>query len=289
MTHRLAARVLRKAGLLEHVNLRVRVPIAGTSFLVPLNGNAGYYNLRPSEPWLLRALTAIVGWKPGAFLDVGVNVGQTLLMYAAAGGTGPYYGFDPNAAAAAYVNELIRVNGLEWARVVPVGLSDQTGCARLHLSSNVDGAASLVNGFRPDSSYKRTEVVVIFRGDDMVKALQPGPISIVKIDVEGGELDVLRGLEATLRAHRPMVFCEILPVYETRSESGRTRRSRTDALEALLQRNDYRIVRLLRDYGTQELDAVETHADPTLCEYLFHPAEARETVATRLEAHRAGA
>jgi FkbM family methyltransferase len=278
----LATRVLHKAHLLGYANLRVRVPIRGKMVVLPINGTAGIENLRLSEPWLLRAFEAVVGWKPGAFLDVGMNVGQTLLKYVAAGGGGPYYGFDPNATAVAYVKHLIRLNQLAWAHVVPVGLSDRTGCARLHLSSDIDSTASIVGGFRPDSFYKRNEIAVVFRGDDIIAALEPGPISIIKIDVEGGELEVLQGLEATIQAHRPIIFCEILPIYDPRSELGRSRRSRTDTVEALLRSRDYQIIRLLHDGRMQDLNGVETHGNRQLCEYVFHPAEAAQIIRSRL-------
>jgi hypothetical protein len=104
----LATRVLRKAHLLGYANLHVRMPIRGKMVVLPINGAVGVENLRLSEPWLLRAFEAVVGWKPGAFLDVGMNVGQTLLKYVAAGGGGPYYGFDPNAAAAQIIRSRLQ-------------------------------------------------------------------------------------------------------------------------------------------------------------------------------------
>lgn len=283
----LAMRALRRTHLLGYANLRTRVPIGDRTFVIPIRGVAGYDNIRPSEPWLLRALIAMQGWRSGAFLDVGVNVGQTLLKYAAAGGRGPYYGFDPNTAAVAYVKELVRLNALDWAQVIPVALSDRTGCVQLRLSSAVDAAASIVDGFRPDAFYERSEPAIAFRGDEIVAALRPGPVSIVKVDVEGGELEVLAGLEGTIAAYRPVIFCEVLPVYETTSASGKRRRQRTDALVALLERHDYRIVRLSRDGRAEALAGIETHGDRSLCEYMFHPGEAEAIVASRMGAQAA--
>jgi hypothetical protein len=52
--------------------------------------------------------------------------------------------------------------------------------------------------------------VACYRGDEIVPALvRGGRISLVKIDVEGLEVAVMRGMEQLLRAHRPVVFCEI--------------------------------------------------------------------------------
>jgi hypothetical protein len=35
------------------------------------------------------------------------------------------------------------------------------------------------------------------------------PVDFVKVDVEGGEVDVLAGAEQTIRAHRPQLLVEI--------------------------------------------------------------------------------
>jgi hypothetical protein len=50
---------------------------------------------------------------------------------------------------------------------------------------------------------------VEMRGLDDICAPVSGKISFIKIDVEGHELDVIRGGEATIRQHRPNLLVEI--------------------------------------------------------------------------------
>jgi hypothetical protein len=52
------------------------------------------------------------------------------------------------------------------------------------------------------------EIVQRTRGDDELDALDIGRVAGVKIDVEGHEPDVIRGLERTLRRDQPVVFWE---------------------------------------------------------------------------------
>ena len=45
--------------------------------------------------------------------------------------------------------------------------------------------------------------------DDLVSAGRAPPPTVVKIDVEGAELDVLAGMRETIAAHQPAIICEL--------------------------------------------------------------------------------
>lgn len=85
-------------------------------------------------------------------IDVGVNIGQTLVKYASIAGTAcRYIGFEPNMKAASYVDEIIIRNGMQNAMIVPVGLGSDTRLTTLFMASagSTDpGASCLV----PESS-----------------------------------------------------------------------------------------------------------------------------------------
>ena len=49
----------------------------------------------------------------------------------------------------------------------------------------------------------------LFSLDEILQRIDSPPVSLIKIDVEGGELGVLRGGIETLRKHRPAILCEI--------------------------------------------------------------------------------
>ena len=58
-------------------------------------GGIGYGNLFPKEPWMGRTIQALLALKGGAFVDVGVNIGRTLLKFIEYGDGRLYYGFEP--------------------------------------------------------------------------------------------------------------------------------------------------------------------------------------------------
>jgi hypothetical protein len=112
--------------------------------------------------------------------------------------------------------------------------------------------------------------VPVFRGDDALTELTD--LAAVKIDVEGGELDVVRGLEQTLRRFQPYIVCEILPVFDETSEVGRMRKRRQDALVSLLHDVGYSIYRVHSDGSAAALNAIETHDDMSRTNYVMVPA-----------------
>jgi FkbM family methyltransferase len=86
---------------------------------------------------------------PGGLLDVGANLGQTLVKYRAAEPERPYVGFEPNPFCTHYLRELNRVNRFN-AQFIPVGLGDRTDLIRFSSFSDspADPMATTVPKFR---------------------------------------------------------------------------------------------------------------------------------------------
>lgn len=154
--------------------------------------------------------------KPGAVIDVGVNIGLFLIKLRNADLERQYIGFEPNPLCGYYVQELIRLNRFRNARIFPFALSDNTGVATFYAGRKADKMGSLnrfvrQDGHRPlDFSFD----VITQTGDDLVDLVKPEAVSLLKIDVEGSELSVLTGLVRTIQRHRPWIYCEIWPLPE---------------------------------------------------------------------------
>lgn len=115
--------------------------------------------------------------------DVGANVGHYSQKFLAmVGGEGRVVAFEPAPAAARMLRELSPT-----PEVLELALSSADGEARLSVA---EGDAAPVNRLSPDGGL----TVRIARGDSLVQAgIAPRP-GVVKIDTEGHELEVLRGL-----------------------------------------------------------------------------------------------
>ncbi len=265
------ARVMHRRGVLWRANFTIAGRIAGRPVKVPLEYGAGWEHLAMREAWLFRGIKQLLPDRPGAFIDVGVNVGHTLLKVKVADPDRRYVGFEPNPQCLTYVQHLINANRFTECTVVPVGVSNRTGVLKLYLNPDVDPSATLVEGFREPERYHRSVLVPVFVGDDMLDRLDVDDVAVMKIDVEGGELDVMQGFERTLRRTKPYVFCEVLPVFDPRSEVGQFRIRRQGELIELLRDLGYTLFRLYVDDRAEELAEFAVHSDMTLANYIFVP------------------
>lgn len=159
------------------------------------------------EPHLLPALERALRLRPGLFLDVGANLGQTLLKVLHLDPARPYLAVEPQVSACFFLSRFISDNRLDTVRLLPIGLSDADGLVNLYVGGEADEMASLT----PGTTALATQVIQVRIGDDVLAELGAEPPGIIKIDVEGVEVSVLRGLERTLRTAQPILFFEVLP------------------------------------------------------------------------------
>lgn len=249
-------------------------PVAGERIRVPILLGQGLVNLAPFEPWLSDTLERFFARRSGAFVDVGVNVGQTLIKAKVLDRLRPYYGFEPSPACCMYLEHLIRLNRFPNCTVVPAGLSDgsRLGTLRFHSNDTLDPRATVVDRFPYDhEGFCSSRVVGLVHGDEVIAELGLGEVAVVKVDVEGGELEVLRGLTETLRRDRPYIICEILPVIDAESPTGRFRLARQQDLLDLVRRLGYTVFRIYENGTTERITEIAAHADVALSNYIFVP------------------
>ena len=139
---------------------------------------------------------------PGAvFVDIGANVGNHSLfagMFLAPRCIVPV---EPNPVASRLLLANLSLNGLMGMtdlRGIGIGLADAAaeGAAMAPRVTNLGAARMQAAG----------GAIPVRRGDDLLAGLVP---DFIKIDVEGMEIAVLRGLDGTIAAHRPTLFVEV--------------------------------------------------------------------------------
>jgi tRNA G46 methylase TrmB len=92
------------------MEFHVRASIGHRIITFPLNRIQGLGRLRWKHSWMTDVLEHLVGIKPGTFVDIGANIGQTLLSLQATHPEVGYIGFEPNVRCAAYLDDLIKSN-----------------------------------------------------------------------------------------------------------------------------------------------------------------------------------
>lgn len=271
-------RKLNRMGLLKFVNFSTHLRLKGSIVKIPVLGGVGLANFGNHEPWMDHAIGKLLPLKPGCFMDIGVNLGQTLIKVLTHDRDRPYYGFEPNSMCVAYVERLINVNKLTHARVIPIALSSGETLIPLFLRNDHDVEASITPENRGEHYYGFRRHVPCFSGDRIVADFGIEDISILKIDVEGAELEVLKGCRHLLKEIRPFVLCEILPIFDESTENGRLRRFRTDETLRIFFEAHYATFRIPHNSSLTPLEDIETHGDLKKTDYLFVPSELKHEI-----------
>ena len=258
---------------------RLIVPILG-SLGGEVLGEMSGTSWKPRFFQIVRRLCGDAIW-----LDVGANLGQTLLQCARAGPLPQaYVAFEPNPLCAAYLQRLVSANHWGAVQVFPCALAARSECRVLELAREDDASASMVRSLRVGRQIHMRKPIACFRLDELHSqqsiALAHG--FFMKIDVEGAEAEVLAGAEHTVATLRPLIQCEVLWAHSDASMT--LMRARNAELVQLLHRVDYALFRLRLDASHGQLLGLEpVHDLPDglyargrnshQCDYLFAPRE----------------
>jgi FkbM family methyltransferase len=144
----------------------------------------------------------------GLFIDAGANVGYFSLMAAdILGDRGRVIAFEASLDTAAKLRANVELNRFRNVECRVACLSDQASTASFFLGPSLNrGASSL----RPVPEERETVEVATQRLDQALTPEEWREVALVKIDVEGAELLVLRGMTGLFEsAHAPAVICEV--------------------------------------------------------------------------------
>lgn len=137
--------------------------------------------------------------------DVGANVGLYSNKFSdIAGASGRVFAYEPSPANLRRLKEAIAVCGN--VTVLPFALGERDDVVHFEQGNDSLGATSRI----VDKSVKASNPLVEIRvvsGDQVISSGQAASPNVVKIDTEGYELDVLRGLRQTLLGRDLRVLC----------------------------------------------------------------------------------
>jgi FkbM family methyltransferase len=200
------------AHLIESGSIQVRggpafgLRLAGR--FLPVDHRQGYGLVRGVlETGVQEALRRSVA--PGSVVfDVGANIGFfSLLSAKLAGPEGRVVAFEPVPESAGAVIANARLNGLSTIEVRQCAVADRDGSAQICIPRVLSWSHLTDYGVHRDTQAVRL-VEVVSLDSEIAAGKLPVP-QVVKIDVEGAEVEVLNGLRQTLLQHRIIVICEI--------------------------------------------------------------------------------
>lgn len=188
--------------------LRVQVQNGpGTGILLELNPRTGGpYRLGELEIAIQRALVEQL--QPGmVFYDLGANVGFfSLLAARLVGPTGQVFSFEPDPEVAARLRRNIELNKFPNVTVIEAGAWSVSASVRFVPSDGSSPERGTGRFLADENQAVGTPTRCIALDDFVQSARRPDAI---KCDVEGAELEVLRGAEGLFQTQRPWIICEV--------------------------------------------------------------------------------
>ena len=179
------ALVRRTVGKSSHI---LAGPLRGMYFQGGLSQILGIYELEVQSALLVYLERGDVAY------DIGAHLGYfTLLSAIQVGYEGHVYAFEPLPQNIAHIQKHLRNNRLNsHCTVVPMAVSSTSGAAKLHWTGNESTPSLIPNG---DGNFLTVRTITL--DEFCEKRHQP---SLVKIDVEGAEIEVLKGATYLLSA-----------------------------------------------------------------------------------------
>lgn len=171
-------------------------------FRVRAHSDDLYHVLPSREPAVLAAIREHL--KPGdTFIDAGANIGFfSVLAGRQVGDQGRVLAIEMMPVTAAMLRQNLSLNKIQSATVVEKALSDQSGgTLTAHFVEGHFGMASIV---RPDGSAMQTVEVQTTTLDE--EAANVERIALIKMDLEGAELNALEGAREVLARTRMILF-----------------------------------------------------------------------------------
>jgi len=253
----------------------------GLDLRYPIIYGMGRGYVIPAEAWMGECLQVFVETKSGCVIDAGVNVGLYLVKLRAISDEIEYVGFEPNAVCNFYTNELIRLNGFKNSKVLPLALSDSHGIKTLYANRLGDKGASLIYETKNPGNVDYSFDICTVPGDEYIDLLKIDEVSAIKIDVEGAELLVLKGLKNTIEKCRPYMYTEVWPEYE--NDEGANIEKRISGIYEFLSACDYSILGVDCDNNLDKLQSVDDLKGKYNANYLFVPNEMMDVFISKIK------
>ena len=172
------------------------------------------YLLGAFEPRLVREYAKLI--RPGAcVLDIGANVGAHTLQFAKlVGDRGRVIAFEPTAYAFEKLRANLQLNPKLANRVTAtqtmlIATADQPLPSGVVSSWPLDARAK--DSPHSLGALRDTAGAVALTLDESLRRIGVEAVDFIKIDVDGHELDVLRGADSLMCGRRPTLFLELAP------------------------------------------------------------------------------
>ena len=177
------------------------------------------------------------------FIDVGANIGlMSIFSSGVIGSKGKVYSFEPVLETFTILKKNIEINKIRNINAFNIGISDSKGKSFIYTNPYAGkGSSSFIKP--PDQSESKEYEIIIETLDEFLISHHLTNIRMVKIDVEGWELHVLRGAESLIRGSQAPIICiECSKLTGSNNDPG-------DIYSYIIELNNYMIYKLEKGKG----------------------------------------
>jgi len=149
-------------------------------------------------------------------IDAGANLGSFTIDFAImVGDSGEVYAFEPQITVFSQLVANVFINGITNVRFINAALGNKSGLSYIEKNNflNLEIQANYGNTHIIDENYKGNRLteshsIITITIDELFKEYKE-PIKLIKIDVQGYELNILKGGLETIDKFKPIIFLEI--------------------------------------------------------------------------------
>lgn len=265
-----------RLGLLTNRMLVVNSRLYGQVWKIPVVDGLGFGLAigTTSEEWLYEEIARCHAEKKiDLFVDVGVNMGQTLLKVKSIDRNISYFGIEPNPTCVFYTDMLIEQNNLSHTSVSCFAVGNTNGVETLFFSGREDTRASMKKNANTPADLVKERKVSAVQIDDISFPVKAGSHVVLKIDVEGLEMEVIEGATDFISSYHPILFFECLPHLGDPESKERNRR-----VYDLLVKQGYQVYLLQREGGKILVEhAFDNETNYDLSDFLAIPSNSMQT------------
>lgn len=162
----------------------------------------------PNEPETHRFLRRVLDGRSGVlFIDVGASIGEFAIPMASHPAVSQVLAFEPHPMSCQALRASARLSPHGRLQIIQKGVAAHSGQASFDISSAAPTAAGLVQAEGPGGTADATEHIELCTLDGVVDPDDIRPV-ILLIDIEGGELDAMKGALSLIEHRNPLIIFE---------------------------------------------------------------------------------
>ena len=160
------------------------------------------------EPDVRNALMKLIR-EDSVVFDIGANIGYFTIIAASKAKHGKVHAFEPSTSSFNRLVANVEGNGLKNVKCIRTAIGNVSEPRLLYLSSVENtGMTSLTKPENYSGDHENVQVITL---DEYVEIEKVTRLDVVKIDIEGNELNALKGMRKCLSVLAPHLIIELNP------------------------------------------------------------------------------